>query len=198
MYRSLTIVLVGVELASMILVAWLAVAAAARRNGEGPRSMGRLVDRMILPILVLVGVSALVHIGTNVRHITGPIPSEANVGLWGETGLAIGVFGILWWAGRWYLLTQHSLRGTEKAMQALLGSIHGPAIAGLDALTPRENDVLALLSTGETSDQAIADQLHISKATAATHVRNILAKTGLHERRALILLAHRQRDEAGS
>lgn len=64
---------------------------------------------------------------------------------------------------------------------------------GLDlddvALTPREREVLDLITAGTSSDRAIAEELVISPATAGTHVRNLLKKTGLRDRRELALLA---------
>jgi DNA-binding NarL/FixJ family response regulator len=56
-------------------------------------------------------------------------------------------------------------------------------------LSSREREVLDLVRTGVLSDAAIAGSLHISPATAATHVQNILKKTELHSRRDLMLLA---------
>ena len=42
------------------------------------------------------------------------------------------------------------------------------------------------------------ENLHVSRATAATHIRNILAKTGLHDRKSLILLAYRRPENSDS
>jgi predicted ATPase/class 3 adenylate cyclase/DNA-binding CsgD family transcriptional regulator len=52
-----------------------------------------------------------------------------------------------------------------------------PAPLDLDDISPREVDVLRLLAAGK-SNREIADTLCISLNTVATHVRNILAKTG--------------------
>jgi DNA-binding CsgD family transcriptional regulator len=59
-------------------------------------------------------------------------------------------------------------------------------------LTPREVEVCGLIGQGLVSDEAIAAELHISPSTAKTHVRNILAKTGVGSRRAIVLLALRE------
>ena len=48
-------------------------------------------------------------------------------------------------------------------------------------LTPREREVLALVSTGRTNRQ-IADELFISESTAGLHVSNILGKLGVATR----------------
>lgn len=55
-------------------------------------------------------------------------------------------------------------------------------------LSVREHEVLAVIRQGVLSDHDIGETLHISRATAATHVQNILRKTGLHDRRNLMLL----------
>ena len=48
-------------------------------------------------------------------------------------------------------------------------------------LTPREREVLTLLAAGR-SDGQIAEQLFISKSTAAVHVANIKGKLGATSR----------------
>jgi NarL family two-component system response regulator LiaR len=48
-------------------------------------------------------------------------------------------------------------------------------------LTPREQEILPLLTRG-LSNQAIADQLFISRATVKTHVSNILQKLDVPDR----------------
>jgi DNA-binding NarL/FixJ family response regulator len=55
-------------------------------------------------------------------------------------------------------------------------------------LTSRELQVLEAMTQGRFSDQQLADALSIAPSTAATHVRNILHKAGLHNRRDLVLL----------
>jgi len=58
----------------------------------------------------------------------------------------------------------------------------------MDCLTRREREVLALLAEG-SSNEAIARRLTISRATARTHVRNILHKLGVHSRVAAASIA---------
>ena len=61
---------------------------------------------------------------------------------------------------------------------------------GVEALTKRERDVLTLLAEG-SSNRQIADKLNISQATVATHVRNLLGKTGARNRTEVAALAFR-------
>ena len=61
---------------------------------------------------------------------------------------------------------------------------------GLDALTDRERDVLALLVEARTNRQ-IAARLYISEKTVSVHVSNILAKLGVRSRAEAAALARR-------
>jgi len=62
----------------------------------------------------------------------------------------------------------------------------GPA----EELTRREQEVLRLLAEGATT-QAIADRLHVSRATVRNHAQNIFAKLGAHSRLEAVALARR-------
>lgn len=57
----------------------------------------------------------------------------------------------------------------------------GPGAADPLGLTPRERQVLAILTTGATN-RRIARTLFISERTASVHVSNILAKLGVANR----------------
>ncbi|HXA59055.1 MAG TPA: AAA family ATPase [Streptosporangiaceae bacterium] len=57
-------------------------------------------------------------------------------------------------------------------------------------LTPREREVLALVTAGQTNGQ-IAQALFISGKTASVHVSNILAKLGAANRSEAAAIAHR-------
>jgi DNA-binding NarL/FixJ family response regulator len=58
-------------------------------------------------------------------------------------------------------------------------------------LTPREREVLRLVADGASNNQ-IAQQLFISRATASVHVSNILSKLGVNTRVQAAALAHRR------
>jgi DNA-binding CsgD family transcriptional regulator/tetratricopeptide (TPR) repeat protein len=62
--------------------------------------------------------------------------------------------------------------------------------SGESGLTAREQEVLRLIAHGHTN-QEIADALHISTRTAATHVGHILEKLDLHSRAAAAAFAVR-------
>jgi DNA-binding NarL/FixJ family response regulator len=59
----------------------------------------------------------------------------------------------------------------------------------LDALTDREVEVLALVARG-LSNAEIGDQLHVSPATAKTHVARLLMKLDARDRAQLIIAAY--------
>ncbi len=59
----------------------------------------------------------------------------------------------------------------------------------LRCITPREQEVLVLVSRGR-SNAEIADDLHMSAATAKTHVSRILTKLGARDRSQLVVIAY--------
>ena len=76
-----------------------------------------------------------------------------------------------------------------------------PALAagkdGQEILTGREREILQLLSEGHRN-QAIADRLFISAATARTHIANILSKLGVHSQIEAVALAAGRTKSPGS
>jgi len=78
--------------------------------------------------------------------------------------------------------------GLPSTRGAAVGSVpdRGP-IAGL--LTERESEVLRLVAVG-LSNAEIAEQLHISPATAKTHVAHLLTKLDARDRVQLVIIAY--------
>ena len=80
----------------------------------------------------------------------------------------------------------------RRLMTAYPGEIAEPVQSAdtqsrLDALTPREREVLALIAEGKSNSE-IADKLVLSMPTVKTHVRNILFKLGVRDRLQAALL----------
>lgn len=100
-----------------------------------------------------------------------------------------------------YLLKDAEVDEVAEAVRAAVrGEIHLDSVvvsemvgvrSGIDALTPREREVLALLATGCTN-QEIAVRLTITERTARTHVSNLLGKLKLGSRTQAALLAQRE------
>jgi DNA-binding CsgD family transcriptional regulator len=83
------------------------------------------------------------------------------------------------------------LEDGERMLSALTDNVPERTDTSKWNLTARESQVLQTIVLGKTSDEQIAESLFISTATAATHVRNILRKTGLSSRMDLMLVASR-------
>jgi DNA-binding CsgD family transcriptional regulator len=92
--------------------------------------------------------------------------------------------GGVWLAAR--VIAQ--LERVETALATLVDRLPHEARGSAADLTPRERDVLTVMAGGSLGDSDIAVELFISPSTAATHVRNIMKKADLHNRRELMLL----------
>jgi DNA-binding NarL/FixJ family response regulator len=64
-----------------------------------------------------------------------------------------------------------------------------PDVASLDALTPREREVLIAVAQG-LSNGEIAEHLVLSEATVKTHVGRILSKLDLRDRVQIVVFAY--------
>lgn len=62
-------------------------------------------------------------------------------------------------------------------------------VPGLESLTEREREVMALVATG-LSNEEIAERLVISPATAKTHVSRTMMKLGARDRAQLVVFAY--------
>jgi DNA-binding NarL/FixJ family response regulator len=79
---------------------------------------------------------------------------------------------------------------TRRLVERFAAPSDGPAIhRDLSGLTPRELEVLRLLSRG-LSNAELAEQLTLSEATIKTHVARILAKLQLRDRVQAVVLAY--------
>ena len=60
--------------------------------------------------------------------------------------------------------------------------------AGLDTLTSREREVLALIGRGKTNGE-IAAELFVSEGTVKTHINHVFTKLQLRDRAAAVVFA---------
>jgi DNA-binding NarL/FixJ family response regulator len=81
-----------------------------------------------------------------------------------------------------------SENGSVQPYRALLGTAK---FSGITQLTPREREVLQLISQGYR-DRDIAQGLHISEKTVQKHVQSILSKLGAQNRTEAAYLIHHQ------
>lgn len=81
--------------------------------------------------------------------------------------------------------------GVTRRVVERLARVEPPPNAGerLVGITDREREVLALVGRG-MSDHEIGAELHLSPATARTHVGRLLAKLGVRDRVGLVVVAY--------
>ena len=79
---------------------------------------------------------------------------------------------------------------TRGVVRAAVTATAAPAPASLEQLTAREREVLTAVGEGLSNDE-IAAALHMSPATARTHVGRVLGKLGARDRAQLASLAWR-------
>jgi PAS domain S-box-containing protein len=86
------------------------------------------------------------------------------------------------------------LRRGERVVGVFGQLAHDPNIepvTTLEALTPRQTEVLRLLELGRSTDQ-IAEELHLSRETVRNHIRHILQALGVHSRLEAVALARHE------
>ena len=83
-----------------------------------------------------------------------------------------------------------SPRATRRLVEEYASRSKPAGVApGLDLLTDREREVMALVADGLSNDE-IAERLFISGATAKTHVSRTMAKLNARDRAQLVMFAY--------
>ena len=167
----------------------------ARRCGR--LGSNRVAQRLGLVIEVALGLYTAVALLRGALAIAAAVGAGSALATLQDWGIISGSASVLvLLAGvRWFLNPLlESVSRSERALEVVLGAFQPDMLnqQNLD-LSMREQEVLAVISAGKVSDQEIADALFISAATAGTHVRNILKKAGLHDRRQLALIGLQER-----
>lgn len=97
-------------------------------------------------------------------------------------------------------LMTHVMHRVRTSLLPLSDSKNGPAkrllpindeYKVLEQLTPREREILQLISRGHR-DRDIADGLHISEKTVQKHVQSVLSKLGVQNRTEAAYLIHQK------
>lgn len=198
--RTYIIVMEGAATLLLIGVAgWLATAA-----WRGPHGAFRVASAGASAACLIFGATSLQHLLQLATRdelassgwedmLLGPF-SAARVTLVVVTTSAV-IVGLRHWT---------ILGRAQSMVDAMTDRLPSEASASEAELSAREHEVLDVIRQGVLSDHDIGELLHISRATAATHVQNILRKTGLHDRRNLMLLPserstrHRKRGPVGA
>jgi DNA-binding CsgD family transcriptional regulator len=156
---------------------------------HGPRGAFRVASAAASAVCALLGATSLQHL----LHVTTR-DELVSLGWWDTllgplaalrativvvTALTV-MLGLRYW----------TILGRAQSMVDALTDRLPSQVSGWEAaLSARELEVLDVIRKGVLSDHDISETLHISRATAATHVQNILRKTDLHNRRDLMLLS---------
>jgi DNA-binding CsgD family transcriptional regulator len=183
--ETYAIVMEGVATLLLLgLAVWLA--RSAWRSSAGPF---RAVSIGGAAICILVGTTSMQHLLIlAVRQ--GLVPARLDhlvLGPWvvvrATVAVLVGALAIVLTLRHW-----NHLGRAHTIVDVLTQRVPSEAAARQAGLSSREGEVLGLIREGILTDEDIAQTLHISRATAATHVQNILRKTKLHNRRDLMLL----------
>ena len=135
---------------------------------------------------VLGAATRLVSVGVTMGWLDGRvgdfIASEWHL-IQSLTATGLGVAGFI-------LLRRYgkSLKTADRIASAVSDRLFEGTSLTEYGFTAREIEVLRAISDGHISDNEIAEILFIAPATAATHVKNILRKSGVRSRRELALL----------
>jgi len=87
------------------------------------------------------------------------------------------------------LLAPSVTRRLLESIAPSLPALRPPKVGLLDALTPTERKVLALVGRG-ASNHEIAAELFVADTTVRTHIRHILEKLALRDRVQAVVLAY--------
>lgn len=187
----------------------------ARRRGDFAAAVtfAQRALRQIPADVVISGVVSLqlgqvqLRCGDIVAAETAVVASLANAERTGHTLLRVGALTALARVrlaqgarSEARVLIRRARQAAEATGSAYLGTMIGPDLADtgdhddelalLEPLSPRERDVLRLLSQGLTN-RAIAGRLHVAPDTIRWHAKNIYSKLGATNRTQATALAQR-------
>ncbi len=182
---ALAFAITAAVMTGLFLFAGIYVLREARRISE-PR-FARLIHAIALASLIMSMVGAF-FILMGIAHIDLKATDSIAISMIFGFVVMLASFWLAYMSVKVALELAEPMRKAERMMNALSNQIPETSVADL-GLTTRELEVVSVIAEGSITDAQIADMLFISKATAATHVRNILKKADLRNRRDLMLLS---------
>lgn len=180
--------IIVMDAAAVLLLIALA-AGLGRAARRAPRGPFRAVSAGGAALCLLLAISSLHHllIVAAHRHLVASHWLDWLLGplavIQATLSVLVGICGVVLALRHWRRLARAQLM-----VDVLTDRVPSDARTRQAKLSSREQEVLDLIRRGIISDGEIARTLHISRATAATHVQNIFRKTGLHNRHDLMLL----------
>ena len=142
-----------------------------RREGSPPvLALTTFDDEEVLAGMLRAGAAGFVLKGVPAEDLQRAVRVVAEGGAWLDPAVTARVLAIY---------------RTATRPTAIAGA--GGA-AGLDALTAREREVLALIGRGKTNGE-IAAELFVSEGTIKTHINHVFTKLQLRDRAAAVVFA---------
>jgi DNA-binding CsgD family transcriptional regulator len=194
----MTDVLFGIAVVNAILAVTV-IGLATRRDGSRGGEIAQTVRHAVgvLGLALLLSVSQ--RLGIWLARF-GVLPNSVERFLTSWFQLIVSLATTVLALGALWVLVRLLRRLSEKeaVVRQFVQHLPSESIEATRSLSRREAEVLHVMGCGETSDEEIAAALVISPHTAATHVRNIMKKTGVHNRRELMLLGRLLDGDDGS
>jgi DNA-binding CsgD family transcriptional regulator len=169
----------------------IGVGVQAFRMGQRIRTRFARLQSTIVVLLCAAGViSSIQDIGFQMTQL-GWLSESVGKQFVGRIQAALVIGGLIVIAPVLVILRKLTAEfaQSESLTDALVNRLPAGLSVETAGLTPREREVVATIGEGNVSDSAIAASLFVSSSTAATHVRNIMKKTGIKRRGDLALLA---------
>jgi DNA-binding NarL/FixJ family response regulator len=145
-----------------------------RREGSPPvLALTTFDDEEVLAGMLRAGAAGFVLKGVPAEDLQRAVRTVAEGGAWLDPAVTARVLAIY----RSAALPAAGLPGRGQ-----------DGTAGLDALTSREREVLALIGRGKTNGE-IAAELFVSEGTVKTHINHVFTKLRLRDRAAAVVFA---------
>jgi DNA-binding NarL/FixJ family response regulator len=143
-----------------------------RRDGSPPvLALTTFDDEEALAGMLRAGAAGFVLKGVPAEDLQRAVRAVADGGAWLDPAVTARVLAIY-----------------RSAAPPAANAAGHRAQAGLDVLTSREREVLALIGRGKTNGE-IAAELFVSEGTVKTHINHVFTKLQLRDRAAAVVFA---------